>query len=296
MKTKLVEIISIIVGVLGILVACVAVVVALLQYLAPFQPIGPSPFSYLLSSPIPETFLTTQSPPVANSTQQLVNSPTSQTSHIDNPTTEPPLPTEEPVAEAPAYYLEEFDGSSLSFYPSNYFYFIQSGPDEVSEDVYVENGKLVFKIDTRDTYIYIYYNPWLYEDARIGMEADNRGANSQSVSLFCRYDPDQGWIEFNIAGDGTYNILAYDALGGSDYNLLFNGSSTAINIGKKVNTYVAECIGDEIALYINDVEVKTMGIPNAYQFIREGTVGFSVSSFNSIPVLVEIEWFGIEAP
>ncbi|NUM46835.1 MAG: hypothetical protein HUU38_19185, partial [Anaerolineales bacterium] len=205
-------------------------------------------------------------------------------------------PIEVPASEAPAYYFEEFDGSSSSFYPDEYLYFVTNGPDEVDEDVYVDNGKLVFEIDTRDTYIYLYYYPWLYEDVRIGLEADNLGANSQSVSLFCRYDPDRGWIEFNIAGDGTYNIFAYDILGGTGYNLLFNGGSTAINIGKKVNTYVAECIGEEIALYVNDVEVKTMTIPNAYQFIREGTVGFSVSSFNSVPVLVEIEWFGIEEP
>ncbi|GAB4578407.1 MAG: hypothetical protein Fur0022_11420 [Anaerolineales bacterium] len=214
----------------------------------------------------------------------------------DAPPTDAPPPTEVPLEEPPAYYIEEFDGSSSSYYPDQYLYFVAQGPDEVNEDVYLDDGKLVFEIDTRDTYIYLYYNYWLYEDVRIGLEADNLGANSQSVSLFCRYDPDRGWIEFNIAGDGTYTIYAYDALGGNGYVQLFSGGSTAINIGKKVNVYVAECIGDEIALYANDVEVRTMTIPNAYQFIREGTVGFSVSSFNSVPVLVEVEWFGIEAP
>lgn len=214
---------------------------------------------------------------------------------VPAPTDAPP-PTDVPVEEPPAYYIEEFDGSANSYYPDQYLYFVTNGPDQVDEDVYTDNGKLVFEIDTKDTYIYLYYNYWLYEDVRIGLEADNLGANSQSVSLFCRYDPDRGWIEFNIAGDGTYNILAYDALSGDGYTLLFNGGSTAINIGKKVNTYVAECIGDEITLYANDQLVKTMTIPNAYQFIREGTVGFSVSSFNSLPVVVEMEWFGIEQP
>lgn len=214
----------------------------------------------------------------------------------DVPATEVPPPTDIPIAEAPAYYFEEFDGSASSFYPSDYYYFIMNGPDEMDEDVYSDNGKLVFEIDTEDTYIYLYYGPWIYTDVRIGLEADNLGANSQSISLFCRYDDTRGWIEFNIAGDGTYNILAFDELGGTGYNLLYNGGSTAIKIGKQTNTYVAECIGDEIALYVNDVEVKTMTIPNAYRFIDEGYVGFSVSSFNNVPVVVEMEWFGIEEP
>ncbi|NJN44697.1 MAG: hypothetical protein HC806_08255 [Anaerolineae bacterium] len=138
--------------------------------------------------------------------------------------------------------------------------------------------------------------PLDYRNVRIGVEAENLGKNSQSISLFCRYEEGRGWIEFNIAGDGTYNILAYNELEGTGYKLLFNGGSTAIKIGKATNTYIAECIEDELALYINGVEVKTMPIPNAYRFLDEGEVGFSVSSFDSLPVFVELDWFWIESP
>lgn len=210
------------------------------------------------------------------------------------PPTQEPLPTEVPVSdEAPAYYIEEFEGD-FSFYPNDYYYFVQNGPDNVADSVYVDSGALRFEIDTKQTYIYLYYGPWIYTDVRIGMIADNLGANSQSVSLFCRYDPDRGWIEFNVAGDGTYTIFAYEV--GSGYKLLFNGGSTAIKIGKQTNTYIAECVGDEIALYVNGTEVRTLTIPNAYRYLDEGYVGFSASSFDSLPVIIEVDWFGIEEP
>jgi len=220
---------------------------------------------------------------------------------LPSPTPLPPpteeSPTEVPAAEAPTFYKEEFDESASSYYPGEYFYEVLRGPDAVSEDIYLDGtGHLVFEINTRNTYYYLYYNPWVYSDVRIGVEAENLGANSQNISLVCRKEEGRGWIEFNIAGDGTYSIFAFDELGGTGYKEIYNGGSTAINIGKKVNTYIAECIGDEIALFANGVEVRTQTIPNAYQFLREGVVGFSVSSFNSIPVLVEMEWFWIEQP
>ena len=229
-------------------------------------------------------------------TEPPLSSPTPLLPPTEEPPTEEP-PTEEPAAEAPAYYKEEFDESASTYYPDEYFYEVLRGPDNASEDIYLDDrGHLVFEINTRDTYYYLYYNPWVYSDVRVGVEAENLGVNSQSISLVCRKEEGRGWIEFNIAGDGTYSIFAFDELQGTGYNQIYSGGSTAINIGKKTNTYIAECIGDEISLFANGVEVRTQTIPNAYQFIREGTVGFSVSSFNSVPVLVEMEWFWIEQP
>lgn len=243
---------------------------------------------------VPPTAVPTPVPP----TPTEVPPPTSPP--LPSPTplplaTQPPQPTEPSEPEAPTYYIEEFEGD-FSFYPDEYFYWVQSGPDNVAEAVYLDGGDLVFEIDTRDTWIYLYYGPWIYSEVRIGLEAENLGANSQSVSLFCHYDPDRGWIEFNIAGDGTYSIFAYNALEETGYNLIFNGGSTAINIGKKTNVYIAECIGDQIRLSVNGTEVRSMQIPNAYAFLDEGFVGFSISSFEALPVVVEVEWFGIEQP
>lgn len=240
-------------------------------------------------TPVPTEVPPTEVPPTATPVPTEVP-PT------EAPATEAPPPTDQPVDEAPAYYIEEFDGSSSSYFLSDYYYFIPSGPDDaVDESIELNDGYLSFNIATEQTYIYWYYSPWYYTDIRIGMEAENIGKNSQYVSLFCRYDPDRGWIEFNVAGDGTYSIYAFD-VSDNDYHLINNGGSTAIKIGKQTNEYIAECIGDEIALYVNGQEVIIMTIPNAYRFLDEGYAGFSVGSASSTPVIVDVNWFGIEEP
>ncbi len=205
------------------------------------------------------------------------------------PPTDVPEPTEEPLADAPAYYIEEFEGSI-----SNYSYFLQNGVDGGEEMLYVDNGSLVFDLNTQDTWVYVTYDPWLYEDVRIGLNAANRGNNSQNISLICRYSTD-GWFEFNIGGDGLYSILVFDGLN-DRYELIFNGGSTLINLGRDTNEYIGECIGNTLALYINGELAREVIIPSDFRFMDEGQVGFSVSSFDSLPILVLIDWFGIEAP
>ena len=212
------------------------------------------------------------------------------------PPTDPPAtevsaePTEVPASnEPPAYYIEEFEGTL-----DNYTYFLTSGTDRGSDMLYLNNGALTFDLTTEDTWVYVTYDPWTYSDVWIGLSAENRGANNQNVSLICRESPD-GWFEFNISGNGLYWILVYDALN-SDYFNIFNGGSTQIGIGRVTNEYIVECIGNDLNLYINGELVKNVTVPSDYRFIDEGRVGFSVSSFDTLPILVNIEWFGIEAP
>ena len=207
------------------------------------------------------------------------------------PATNPPPPTEAPPIsnEAPAFYIEEFDGDL-----SNYSYFVFLGEDEGSEMVYLDGGSLIFELEKRDTWVYFNYDPYIYEDVRVGMRVSNRGVNSQRVSLTCMVSQD-GWFEFNIGGDGLYEILVYDAFDDNFY-LIGNGGSTLISLGRNTNEYVAECIDDTLTLYINGEYVKSFSVPNDYRFMDEGGVGFGVSSFDVTPVRIEIEWFGIEEP
>lgn len=205
--------------------------------------------------------------------------------------TQPPLPTESLPAEAepPVYYIEEFDGDL-----SNYSYFVFSGVDGGSEMVASDGESLAFTLETLDTWVYFTYDPWIYEDVRIGMEVTNRGVNSQRVSLVCNMT-DDGWFEFNIGGDGLYEIYVYDAWDDAFY-LIGNGGSTAIQLGKKTNEYIAECIGDTLSLYVNGEYIKSFAVPGDYQWMTEGLVGFAVSSFDVTPVRLNVNWFGIEGP
>jgi hypothetical protein len=228
-------------------------------------------------------------PPAPTATDTPLPEPTEPPTPTEAPT-DLPEPTEEEASdEPPAYYIEEFDGDI-----SNYSYFLQSGTDRGDEMIYTDNGNLTFDLTTPDTWVYVTYDPWIYQDVRIGMSAVNRGNNSQNISLICRYS-DSGWFEFNIGGDGLYDILVFNGFE-NQYELIFNGGSTLINLGKDTNEYIGECIGNSLSLYINGELAREVTIPSDYSFMDEGQVGFSVSSFDSLPILVLVEWFGIEAP
>jgi hypothetical protein len=78
------------------------------------------------------------------------------------------------------------------------------------------------------------------------------------------------------------------------YNTISNGGSNAIKQGKEVNEYAIECKGDQLTLFINGDEVtslteKTYGL-------RSGQVGVSVSSFNVLPILIEMDWIKVSEP
>ena len=187
--------------------------------------------------------------------------------------------------DAAAYFTEEFsDGVDLS----NYKYFEFSGADD-GYDLYTEDDALVFDITGTNRYVYVTYKPYIYTDVIMEIQATNRGKNNNNVSLVCRYDADKNtWYEFNIANSGLYWIYAYD---GTEYKLIASGGSTAINIGKGTNTYTAGCIGNVLSLFINGVEAKT--IQDTKIGLEEGEVGFSVSSFDVTPILVNIDYFSV---
>jgi serine protease Do len=190
--------------------------------------------------------------------------------------------------EAQAFFTEEFsDGADLS----NFSYFEWHG-DDTGFDTYVENDTFVFDIQETNRWVYITYDAYTYTDAIVEVIATNRGKNNNNVSLICRYDANKNtWYEFNIANNGLYSILAFD---GTEYRTIYNGGSKAIKQGKDTNIYTVGCIGDTLALYINNVEARTVTDTN-YRF-REGQVGFSVSSFDVTPILVEVDAFTIAEP
>lgn len=190
--------------------------------------------------------------------------------------------------EPAAYFTEEFsDGVDLS----NYSYFEYSGSD-TGFSTYVENDAFVFDITGTNRYVYITYDAYTYTDVILEVQSTNRGKNNNNVSLICRYDADKStWYEFNIANNGLYWIFAHDSDG---YQLVINGGSNAIKQGKDTNIYTAGCIGDALALYINNTEVKV--VKDTKYKLGEGQVGFSVSSFDVTPILVDIDYFSVVEP
>ena len=239
----------------------------------------------------------TQAPPVDQPVQ--VNDPTSapppQPTEVPPTEAPPPTATEPPVPQAEQYFTEEFD-NPLS---GDWSVFTITDPSISDlDDVTVEadGGNLVWNLDSEYVYYYLFYSAFTYDDVKVEARADNRGRNNNSVSLICRYDPEVGWYEFNIANSGIYDILYARVLdnGKIEWNRVANGGSNAIKQGKDVNEYSATCEDEQLTLEINGDEV--ISIKETRYGLRSGQAGISVSSFNVLPILIEMDWIRISEP
>jgi len=65
-------------------------------------------------------------------------------------------------------------------------------------------------------------------------------------------------------------------------------------MGKDINQYTAICEEQTLKLYINGFFEKEI-VDKKHNF-REGLVGVSVSSFETLPILVKIDYMTIDQP
>jgi hypothetical protein len=203
------------------------------------------------------------------------------------------------------YFQEDFNGDL-----SNWSQFLVNGANTLKSggnpmlastnfgkmSIGVADGYLTFDLESAGQWAYTIYDPETYDDVRVDVTADNRGTNDNNVSLICRYDPAEGWYEFNIANSGLYNI--YYAIVRADktviYSRLANGGFNKIKTGKDVNQYQVTCQGRTLTLSINGYDVKTYD-DNQY-VLRKGKIGLSVSSFKLLPVKVEFDMMKVSQP
>ncbi len=220
--------------------------------------------------------VTSSEEPAVIPTEEVVEAPTVDSSGEDTS-----------VSTAEAFTTFTFDEE-----PSDWTYWVQEG-DEEKTSFNVEDGKFKVEITGKQTYLYFTYDAFTYDNVYIETVVENRGVNSQSVSLLCRYSEDEGWYEANFQNDGLYNIIAYDARKKS-YDTLTSGGSKAIRQGKEVNAYGITCNDRKLTLWANGTQVTEIK-ENKYAF-KEGNVGFAVSSYDALPVVVEFEEVTISEP
>lgn len=238
-------------------------------------------------TPVPPD--TQQPPPPATDT---VLPPTLPPPPTEQPTNPPPptavsQPKPSPTPVAKDFYTEEFDDSL-----SDWGLYFTSGDDNLA-DIYTDNGRLTFYLDGEDIYAYLMYESYYYSDVMVTAVVENRGYNNNNVSLVCRYDPEEGWYEYNIANNGLYDLLFFDANTGG-YEFLANGGSTSINMGKAVNEYTMICEEENLILYVNGQETKRYA--ERKFALREGMIGISVSSFKVYPIEVDVLSLTISPP
>ncbi|MBL8088691.1 MAG: hypothetical protein KF758_00825 [Anaerolineales bacterium] len=186
------------------------------------------------------------------------------------------------------FFTEEFDSDP------NWYYEVIKGIEKSDADkikITFDDSLMIFEIPDPGLYAYYLYEGYEYDDVKITIKFENRGVNSQQVSLVCRAG-DDGWYEWAVGSDGLWDLYAIS--GG--YNRVTNGGSNDIKQGKDVNEYSMTCEGDKISFFINGKEQKGSPYTDRNYGFRKGSVGFSISSLNATPVKIEVDYLEISEP
>ena len=232
----------------------------------------------------------TQPPPPTEPVQVLPTATQPEPTEVP-PTESPTTEAAPPTAEAPVsseFFTEEFSSDdALENWDS---FTLGSGEDDDLE-IEQEDDHLLFDLGDEDLYVYYMYTPYEYEDVSIKLNAENRGRNNNNVSLICRMNSEgTQWYEFSVESGGVWYLYAVD----EKYNVIANGGTNALKQGREINEYAMTCEGDEITLFVNDEEIRSV-TDNTYGF-SSGLVGFNISSLNVLPITVAVNWFEISQP
>ena len=225
--------------------------------------------------------------------QQPVQQPTNPPAPVvtEAPPTEAPVvapPTEAPVVSK--FFTEEFDQDPGSDWAID---ILGPGADAHKDTVKVDfsDGTMRVELPEKDLYYYYTYSGFSYDNVRIDLRADNRGVNSNNISLTCRVS-DEGWYEWSVGSDGLWYLYAVT----DKYNDIASGGTTFLKLGKEVNEFTMICNDKKISMFVNGQEIKQSPVTDNKFVLREGSVGFNISSISKVPVIVEVQWFKISEP
>jgi hypothetical protein len=186
----------------------------------------------------------------------------------------------------PLFFTDEFNtdmNSWLSF---------QTG-GEATPEVMLNNDFLRLDISSPDTWHYFIHNAHTYQDVFI--KAQFVGTPAGSMGLVCRYS-DDGWLEFNIANDGTYNVLFAHWLadGIAEYTPIATDSSEYIHAGTFDYEIGLTCQENYVLLHVNGKLFRKIDV--ARFGLTEGRVGLSAASFEETPMIASFDWFRVSEP
>jgi hypothetical protein len=148
---------------------------------------------------------------------------------------------------------------------------------------------MIFNLPEEWLSAFYMYTGETYKDVRLDIEFDNKGVNSQQISLVCRSDGGDKSYELEVGNDGKWVFKV-------NRRAVNNGASTAIKTGKGINHYTMFCIQNEISFLFNGVEPKGSPYVDTQAVLGAGNVGFVVTAKRAVPVNVEIDWFQVSEP
>lgn len=232
--------------------------------------------------------------PTSASTPVAPLFPTGTFSPTPVPVTVTPQPTASQTLEFtatpfPRFFSDEFDASLAGWA------ILQAGSD-AAPNVKTENSRLILQMDSPYTWAYALYGAQDYQDIRIDAQFANQAGSPASIGLICRYSETEGWLEYNVSTDGTYNVLRgkWLASGIADYLPIVSGSSSLIQPSGASQEIGLVCSGTTLSFSIDRNVIRTIDV-SRYK-LAEGKVGIAAASFENAPVVAAFDWVKVSEP
>lgn len=218
--------------------------------------------------------------------------PTATLSPTSIPVTDTPAPTSTPEATMtplPRFFTAEFDNSLAGWV------ILQAG-NEAVPNITVENSRLVVQMDAPYTWVYTLYGPEDYDTVKVTTKFVNNALTPASAGLVCRYSETDGWLEYNVSTDGTYNVLYGEWLapGVAEYLPISDGSSKAIQQSGAEQQIGLICSGTTMTLLIDETVIRNVDV-SRYE-LAAGKVGLTAASYENVPVIVSYDWVTVGEP
>ena len=208
------------------------------------------------------------------------------------PFTETPQPTStlEPTpTPLPRLFTNEFD-SALAGWT-----LLQSG-NEAAPAMKTENSQLLLQMDAPFVWGYAVYDPQVYDNIRIDARMTNQAGSPASIGLICRYSETDGWLEYNVSTDGTYNVLYgyWLANGIAHYLPVLSSSTNAILPSGSAQEIGLICSGTTVSLLIDQTIIRNVDVSRFE--LTSGKIGITASSFENTPVIAAFDWVKVSEP
>jgi hypothetical protein len=230
------------------------------------QPATPTPVAPLFpTATLPSTLIPATITPQSTSTPELTPTP------------------------LPRLFTNEFDAALAGWV------ILQAGSDAVP-NIKTDNSKLTLQTDSPYTWGYAIYGAQDYKDIRIDAQFENQAGSPASIGLICRYSESDGWFEYNVSTDGTYNVLYGQWLsnGIADYLPILSASSGEIQPSGAPQEIGLICSDATLSLFVNQTLIRKTDV-SRYE-LGQGKVGITVSSFENAPVIAAFDWVKVSEP
>jgi hypothetical protein len=151
-------------------------------------------------------------------------------------------------------------------------------------------------MDAPFVWTYAVYDAQEYDNIRIDARVTNQAGSPASIGLICRYSETEGWLEYNVSTDGTYNLLygSWLASGIASYLPIMDGSSNLIQPSGAAQEISMVCSGTIVSLLVNQTVVRNADV-SRYE-LTNGKIGITASSFENMPVIAAFDWVRVSAP